>query len=164
MSFAQQKIERMRELLDPTASEREAAACFQHYVTSFESHWQPFDDVLPCLQRLDGQRLGIITNGDMEQQQRKLEVIGLSDRFEVLVASSKAGIAKPDARIFEFACERAGTPLHTMVYIGDDVKTDIAPCQALGLKGIWVNRMNEMPVQPVPYAVTTLANLFDHLP
>lgn len=163
LSFVQQKIERMRELLDPTASEREAAACFQHYVASFESHWQPFDDVFPCLQRLEGQRLGIITNGDLEQQRRKLEAMGLSDRFEVLIASSEAGHAKPDARIFELACARAGIPLHAMVYVGDDVKTDITPCQSMSAKGIWVNRMGEVPMHPVPYAVTSLADLFEHL-
>jgi putative hydrolase of the HAD superfamily len=163
LSFEQQQIARVKELLNGDLQDNDAADYFRFYLMNFESNWRPFDDVTPCLQKLDGNRLGVITNGDLHQQRLKLERMGVLDYFEVVVASGDVGFSKPDRRIFEIACEMTGTHLHEVMYIGDDLVTDIVPCEALKIKGIWINRRNESPTIPINRMITTLDGLFEHL-
>ena len=48
--------------------------------------------------------------------------------------------AKPNLQIFEIACMRAREEPIKCYYIGDDLKTDILPCNNFGMTGIWINR------------------------
>jgi putative hydrolase of the HAD superfamily len=164
LSFKQQQIERVKELFNGEIKDHEAAELFQVYVENFERNWRPFDDVIPCLEKLDGHRLGVITNGELNQQKLKLERIGILDYFEVVVASGDVGFAKPDPRIFEIACEMTGTDLNEMMYIGDDVATDIVPCEACKITCIWINRRKERPARPVTHMITSLKELYKYLP
>ncbi|MDF2963326.1 MAG: 2-haloalkanoic acid dehalogenase [Paenibacillus sp.] len=161
LSFAQQKLERVREVFGSVGTvlgEREAEACFQVYLESFESHWVPFDDVLPCLQLLKGHyRLGIVSNGDPDQQKSKLNKMGLAHYFDVMVTAGNVGAAKPDPRIFEIACKQAGKQPHECFYIGDDFSTDIESSMKINMKGIWLNRRQEK--SPSKSAVTTITSL-----
>src|SRR5690554_6757584 len=143
LSFEQQQIERMKELLGEI-QDREAGEYFHSFLTSFENNWKPFEDVIPCLQNLKDKRLGTITNGDLIQQKLKLERMGISDHFEVIIASGDVGYSKPNRIIFEIAAEITGKNLHEIVYIGDDYTTDIEPCEMLNMRGIWLNRKNTL--------------------
>ncbi|MBD2869063.1 HAD family hydrolase [Paenibacillus arenilitoris] len=162
LSFEQQKIARMKELIGEL-QDCEAAEYFQFYLKSFEYNWRPYEDVIPCLQSLKGNRLGIITNGDLNQQKQKLERMGILEYFEVVIASGDVGVSKPNTRIFEVASEMTGQHLHAITYIGDDFSTDIAPCEKLNMRGIWLNRQNERLERPVQRMITTLDNLYEHL-
>ncbi|MBE1442467.1 HAD family hydrolase [Paenibacillus sp. OAS669] len=164
LTFGQQQAERMKELVKGEISDKEASAFFDTYIYHFEQHWKPYDDVLPCLQKLSGYRLGVITNGDSCQQRMKLERMGLKDYFDVVVASGDIGVSKPDAAIFTYACQCAGEDVMKATYVGDDVRTDIVPCEKLGIYGIWLNRKNESPVVPVQREIRSLDALFDYLP
>ncbi|WP_054024393.1 HAD family hydrolase [Bacillus sp. FJAT-28004] len=162
LSFEQQQIERIKELMGEL-QDSEAVGHFQYYLKSFENNWKPYEDVIPCLQKLKGYRLGIITNGDLNQQRQKLERMGISDHFEVLIASGDVGFSKPNTRIFKIASEIAGKHLHEITYIGDDFSSDIAPCEKLNMRGIWLNRRNERLERPVERTITTLNELYEHL-
>lgn len=65
--------------------------------------------------------------------------------------------------IFEIASEIAGKHLHEITYIGDDFSSDIAPCEKLNMRGIWLNRRNERLERPVERTITTLNELYEHL-
>lgn len=164
LSFGQQQAARVRETLQAELSDREALDHYECYLRHFEAGWKPFGDVIPCLTRLKGHRLGVITNGDPVQQRLKLERIGAADFFEIVVASGEAGVSKPDPAIFLIACERTGTSPHEMIYVGDDPVTDIAPCAVLQATGIWINRRSQTPVVPVQRTIGSLNELFGHLP
>ncbi|GAA4829693.1 HAD family hydrolase [Paenibacillus vulneris] len=164
LTFGQQQAERMKELVKGEISDKEASSFFDTYIHHFEQHWKPYDDVLPCLQKLSGYKLGVITNGDSRQQRMKLERMGLKDYFDVVVASGDIGVSKPDAAIFTYACQFAGEDVMKATYVGDDVRTDIVPCEKLGIYGIWLNRKNESPVVPVQREIRSLDALFDYLP
>ena len=161
LSFEQQQIERVKELVGEL-QDSEAAEHFQFYLKSFENNWRPFEDVIPCLQNLKGNRLGVITNGDLNQQRRKLERMGISDHFEVLIASGNVGFSKPNTKIFEIASEITGTPLHEITYIGDDFVTDIVPCEKLNMRGIWLNRRFECPEKLVERMITSLNEIYEY--
>jgi len=48
-------------------------------------------DVLPCLELWRGHKLGVLTNGDPEQQRGKVERFGLTQQFQVVVVLGKNG-------------------------------------------------------------------------
>ena len=125
ITFEEQRINRMTELyrtIGENISDKAANEVFELYIDYFEENWYPFNDVILCLESLSGNRLGIITNGDEEQQRKKLRKIGIIDYFDVIVTSSRAGKSKPDPIIFEYACQEAGCSPEESLYVGDDLK------------------------------------------
>ncbi len=140
IGFAEQRRLRLRELLGRELSNHEAAEIFKVYLDAYESGWRLYPDVPPCLEGLAGTQLGIITNGDREQQLKKLEATAILSRFALVVTSEDAGAAKPDPDIFGAACDRAGVPAAACTYIGDRLETDARAALRAGLRGIWLDR------------------------
>jgi len=99
---------------------------------------QPADTVrtLEAL-RAAGKKLGVITNGPVEWQSRKLRTLGLVDYFDDVIISDAVGVAKPDARIFNLALERLGVEAAESMYVGDHPQIDIAGARAAGLRAVW---------------------------
>ena len=50
----------------------------------------PYDDVIPCLNSLQGFKLGIISNGDLKQQMFKLEKINGHEVFDTIITAGEA--------------------------------------------------------------------------
>ena len=140
LSFQQQRRERLRGILDSPLSDSEADDLFSVYLKHYEASWATFPDVIPCLESISSDYVAIITNGDPEQQRKKLTSTGLADRFADVVTSGDFGHAKPDRRIFLHACERAGVSPDNAVHIGDSAETDYAGACAAGLHGILIAR------------------------
>jgi HAD superfamily hydrolase (TIGR01662 family) len=101
----------------------------------------PYPDAWNTLHLLSkkGYRLGIIAN----------QVAGTSDRlgnwglrafFDVVVASSEAGIAKPEKAIFELALALAGCTPEESMMVGDRLDNDIQPAKAMGMKTVWIRQ------------------------
>src|SRR6266508_3993506 len=63
-----QRRARVREVIDPGLSDDEADRVIETYIAAYEAGWSLFADVIPCLDRLSGCRLGVISNGQGEQQ------------------------------------------------------------------------------------------------
>jgi putative hydrolase of the HAD superfamily len=57
--------------------------------------------------------------------------------FDVIVESSKAGVRKPDPRIYLLACEALGVSPAGCIYL-DDLGVNCKPAAALGMKAIKV--------------------------
>jgi putative hydrolase of the HAD superfamily len=96
----------------------------------------PFDDVMPVLEKLRRRfSLGSVSNGVAD-----LEVIGLSKYFKASLAAHSFGAAKPDAAIFQAACDALGVAPAEAVYVGDDPFLDVEGAQRAGLHAVWMNR------------------------
>ena len=95
------------------------------------------------MESLNNNRLGIISNGDLEQQLYKLKKMGIKDYFKIVIAAGEVGVAKPNIKIFEIACERAKRDPEFCYYIGDDLNTDTISCKKINMKGIWINRTGD---------------------
>lgn len=123
------------------------AAYFEHYV----DNWVLHDDALPCLDQLErdvpGIQIGLITNGPLEYQSRKIDRVGLSSRVEHVITSGAFGIAKPDAAIFAHACAVFDVPTASAAYVGDRLRTDAIGASLAGLRGIWLNRTRRQMTQ-----------------
>jgi len=121
-----------------------ALAWFSGYHDAYRDAWSGYDDVVTTLDALEaaapGIRFGIITNGELELQARKVERIGLTARMEHVVASGELGVAKPDPSIFAHAVARFGVDAGAAVYVGDRVRVDALGAAAAGLTGVWIDR------------------------
>ncbi|MDR3148958.1 MAG: HAD-IA family hydrolase [Oscillospiraceae bacterium] len=100
----------------------------------------PYPDALGLLEFLYPQyRLGIIANQSAGARQH-LGRWNLDKYFDVIIASSEVGIAKPDLRIFQTALSQANCNPENAVMIGDRLDNDIYPAKQLGMKTIWVRQ------------------------
>ncbi|MFF4806023.1 HAD family hydrolase [Streptomyces sp. NPDC001351] len=174
LTFAEQRRVRVKrfvgELGTGTWSDRQADAWFSRYLDRYEAAWDVYEDVPPALAALTaehaGLRLGVITNGDADQQRRKLRRTGLADLLDHFTASSEAGVAKPDPRIFVTACTRLGLCADQVVYVGDRLGTDTEAAIAAGLRGVWLDRERGTVSTSVPRveSLTSLLPLLNRLP
>ncbi len=143
LSFKEQRIKRLKELFlhfHKSITEDEALRIFFEYLDIYETSWRCFDDVVPCLKDLKKHQLGIISNGDKDQQIKKLRMGGIFDYFSYFIISSEIGYPKPDSRIFDFACKKADVLPEDAVYIGDNLETDIIPAQNMGMRAVLIDR------------------------
>jgi putative hydrolase of the HAD superfamily len=62
------------------------------------------------------------------------DIMGL---FDAVIESSKAGVRKPDPRIYLMMCELLGVAAPACVYL-DDLGINCKPAAALGMKAIKV--------------------------
>ena len=88
----------------------------------------------------------IVTNGTVQQQERKLRHTGLDREVAGWVISEGAGLRKPDPEIFRFAAARARQPLDGAWMIGDSAEADISGARAAGLPGVWLHRGRPWPL------------------
>ncbi|MGH3642404.1 MAG: HAD family hydrolase [Mycobacterium sp.] len=82
----------------------------------------------------------IVTNGFTTQQEAKLDAIGARNLVDGWVISERAGVRKPDRRIFELAAESVGHALNGSWMVGDNPIADIGGAANAGLRSVWVNR------------------------
>jgi putative hydrolase of the HAD superfamily len=166
-TFAEQRrrrVQGMHEALErKPADELTADAWFGSYLRHYRAAWHAFDDVLPALAALAAAHpsvaLGVVTNGEGEPQRAKLAAIGLSEHFEVVVASGEEGVAKPDAGIFALACERLGAERELTVHVGDRLDLDAEGAVAAGLRGVWLDRLGTAPGPGHVVRISTLHEL-----
>lgn len=116
-----------------------AADLEKHFWDCYCRHCLRPDDTVTTLEalRAAGKKLGVITNGPVDWQSRKLRTLGLADYFDDVIISDAVGVAKPDARIFDLALERLGVGAAESMYVGDHPQIDIAGARAAGLHAAW---------------------------
>jgi putative hydrolase of the HAD superfamily len=93
---------------------------------------------LALLERLRTRyRLGIVSNfyGNLETVCHNVAIRPL---FGIIVDSERAGISKPDPRIFMMAVEGLGVTPADATFVGDSVARDMAGARALGMRHIWL--------------------------
>lgn len=144
LSFQEQRRLRLRDIFRQPFSDGEADALFEKYLLYYEESWDLFPDVRPCLDRLAPLGLGIISNGNSNQQRQKLRVLGIIDCFEIIIISEDVGVSKPDPRIFIQACKATTQTPSNCVYVGDKLETDALAAAGAGLMGTWLNRKRQI--------------------
>jgi len=80
-------------------------------------------------------RTAIISNSFVGAREREQAQYHFDQMCDCIVYSHEEGIAKPDRRIFERACERLGVLPGEVVFV-DDSEVNIAAAQALGMQAI----------------------------
>jgi putative hydrolase of the HAD superfamily len=90
--------------------------------------------------RSAGWTLIAVTNGTVNQQERKIRHLGLDGHLDGWVISEGAGVKKPDERIYQMAAELAGLPLFDAWMVGDHPSADVFGAHRLGVNTCWLRR------------------------
>lgn len=104
-------------------------------------HVRPYADAviaLPALaRRFD---LWIATNEHRRYQELKLERLGLSKFFVGVISADEVGHEKPAIGFFSHLTARVGGDPGSVVFVGDNPRTDIVGACAAGLKSVHFRR------------------------
>lgn len=105
---------------------------------------QPLDGVIEILNALYGKvKMGIITNGFTELQQKRLDNTQTSHFFDIVVISEQIGAAKPDRQVFDYAFALMDEFDRTKVLmVGDTLASDILGGNNSGIDTCWLNTFN----------------------
>lgn len=135
------KVERFRRLAVELGFETDPARLSADYLALLARQTRLLDGAERVLARLAGsRRLALITNGLAEVQRPRLRRSPIGHHFEHIVISEEVGFAKPDARIFEAALARMGSPpKEDVLMVGDNLLADILGAQGFGLATCWLN-------------------------
>ncbi len=162
IDFQQQRRERIHELFNgiQVFNESEADVVFNDFLIYYEENWSLFPDVMNALDQLSHYPLGIISNGESQQQRDKLIKTGIFSCFSQIVISSDIQHSKPDKFIFDKACSLVGVLPESAIFIGDNLLVDAQGSINAGMKGIWLNRKGV----PDSTGIPSIKSLSDILP
>lgn len=90
--------------------------------------------------RARGFAMALLTNGDSALQRWKVGKFGLERYFPHVLIEEELGFGKPDRRVYERALDAMGVGPGDAVMVGDNLEWDVAGPQAVGVRGIWVDR------------------------
>lgn len=127
-----------------------------------------YPEVLSTLDTLQasGIRMGIISNttnpGFMKVYEQTM--MGLDPYLEFAIYSSEVPYRKPHPSIYQLGILRLGYDAKEIIFVGDDLNSDVAGPQAVGLAAGWLNRngekiSNNIVPQYMIYSLTDLLNL-----
>ena len=169
MTLAEHRRERMREFLaiaNIHVTGADLNGLFDDYLEEYSNSWTAYSDALPVLETLreSGYALAVLTNGQQDQQERKLAKMGLSHFFTSVLAIGKVTHPKPDARAFLQMCASLECEPEEVVYVGDDPQVDAVAATRAGLHGVWLNRDGLEAHVGISNQISTLFMLEGSLP
>lgn len=153
--FDQQRLEKMqifriqRALQDYNIEiTDEQALNFQTDFENYQNDIELFPKIEELLNLLiaKGNSLGIITNGTLKRQSKKIKMLNLEKWFpwNNILISEEVGVSKPEKLIFKKFEERLSiSPMkQNIIYIGDNYLNDISGAKSAGWQTVWVNYRN----------------------
>jgi 2-haloacid dehalogenase len=105
--------------------------------------WRPFPEVPEALTeaRANGWKLAILSNTDRDFIDASQERIGVP--FELAIVASEVGSYKPALGHWQAFEREVGRPPD--VHVAASLFHDVAPANELGLRSVWINRLDETP-------------------
>jgi putative hydrolase of the HAD superfamily len=109
----------------------------------------------------------VVTNGTTEQLEQKIKRTGLDRYVADWVISERAGVSKPNPRIFALAAQRMRMRLTDAWIVGDSPETDIGGAAAMGLPSVWLHRGRRWaesrfrPTRTVDGLIAAVSAVFD---
>lgn len=109
-------------------------------------------------------RLGIVTNGSSDMQTEKLDRIGITNAFEVVIHAGYDAPAKPDPEPFHRALSVLDVTPDSTVHVGNSLSSDVAGAQAAGVGAVWLSddAAPDFDPDPMPeYTIDSMAELME---
>lgn len=148
LSFVEQRRVRVRAMTGDAMDDDQVDAWVARSVAGFEAALALYDDVLPmldALRALPGVRLGAFSNVDGDFTRRKLGIVGILDRFEVVLGTSDVAAPKPSPQPFWALCRALSVAPSQALHVGDRWHVDAAAAAHAGLVGVWLDRPGADP-------------------
>ncbi|KAL7407416.1 hypothetical protein ABVT39_008094 [Epinephelus coioides] len=107
-----------------------------------------------------GLKLAVVSNFD-KRLEEILRVCDLLSHFSFLITSEEAGVAKPNAAIFDQALQKCGVPAASVAHIGDHYVKDYLASRSVGIHGFLLDRHNkhDQPDVPREHRLSSLEDL-----
>jgi len=140
VSFQEQRRARIREFLRRELTDAEADEALLPYLRAYEASCQLLPGVREFLERSAHIPKVIVTNGDRQQQLRKVAVTGLRSHVAAVITPEDSGCWKPDHAMFRAGARCLGVAPGACIMVGDDPVRDIAPARELGMVCFEVER------------------------
>ena len=121
--------------------------------------WEPFPEVPAALTeaRERGWSLAILSNTDRDFIETSIGRIGAP--FDLAIVASEIGSYKPAHRHWEEFFARTGADRAKHVHVAASLFHDVAPARELGLRSVWINRLDERADAEPTRALPDLARL-----
>jgi 2-haloacid dehalogenase len=125
--------------------------------------WEPFPEVHDALAELRrrGWNLVILSNSDRDLISASMQRIGVP--FDFAVVAGEIGSYKPAPAHWERFFELTTADREHHVHVAASLHHDIAPARELGLRSVWINRLNEKPGPKPDRELRDLSELPDTL-
>ena len=130
-----------------------------------------YEDV-SVIEALDAYHVGIVTNGAYDNrtdsQFSKVRHLGLSNRIQSLTISDEVGVRKPNVKVFQVACERAGVLPKEAMFVGNSIQNDIVGANRAGMTSVLIDRESDAQIPEIgderpDYSVTNLHDILSCL-
>jgi 2-haloacid dehalogenase len=135
MSYRQVMTETMRKLGAPSGEE--------HGLAEALPGWRAFPEVRSALEdaRSRGWKLGVLSNTDDDYIAASQVQIGVL--FDEVVVAQEIGSYKPAHKHWDEFFARTHAPREGHVHVAASLFHDVRPCNELGLRSVWINRLGE---------------------
>lgn len=112
-----------------------------HWSACFPTHSVEMPGATVLINRLHaaGYALGIVSNGMDASRRALVRHLGWNPHLRTVLSSERAGVRKPDARIFELAAAEIGVPPGRCWFVGDHPVNDVAGARAAGMRAVWLS-------------------------
>jgi putative hydrolase of the HAD superfamily len=105
---------------------------------------RPRPDAISTVNELKnkGHKIGLLSNCSIEIPILWQET-AFAELFDTTIFSSREGLKKPDARIFNLACERLGTMPGSCLYIADGEDHELKAAASVGLHPVLIRTSSQ---------------------
>ena len=123
---------------------------------------EPLPGLESAFEAVGDRSVGVVTNGAPAMQSAKLEALGLSEAFDVVVHAGYDAPAKPSPAPFEAALSALSVRPDRAVHVGNSLRSDVAGAWAAGVEAVWLAEEADPSAarDPEPdHAISTLTEL-----
>ncbi|MFB0566153.1 MAG: HAD family hydrolase [Candidatus Aminicenantaceae bacterium] len=123
-------------------------------------------DARKLLKKLKGRfKLGIVTDGYKETQEKKVSALNLKEYFDVITINDKKEEWKPSVKPLKVTLKKLGIKPNEAIYIGDNPLKDFIGCKKIGMYTVRIRRgdgeYNNLILNNEYEAEYTISNLLD---
>ena len=123
-----------------------------------------YDGVFELIQGLKskGIKVGIITDGRVSGQKRKIQALGLDKLIDDIIITDELGgvqFRKPCDIAFRIMQRRWGLPFEKIVYVGDNVEKDFQAPKQLGMRSLYFKNKSGLYIKSEECTVKQILTL-----
>ncbi len=124
---------------DPERTYQEIETFFYTNAVAPFAMIDPYRGVAELLDQLraSGIKLGALSDFPCD---RKLELLGLANKFDVMMTSEETGFVKPDRASFDLLAQRLGVANNELLYVGNSEPYDVKGSLGAGMRAALISK------------------------